>query len=98
MSTHNGACVELYGSVRAENALDFRRELVDAAAAMAGDVAINLGGVEFMDGSGIRAIVDLADALANDGRRLVVLSPAHIVERALAERAPNHPAIRVRRS
>jgi len=96
-ATDDAQRVALQGDVRAANSVDFQRELVDAAAATNGDVIIDLAHVEFMDGSGIRAILALGDALAVDGRRLVVLSPAHIVERALAELAPGHAAITVHR-
>lgn len=95
---HDTPCVALRGAVRSTNAFVFQRELVDAAAATPGDVTIDLSGVEFMDGSGVRAIVALADALQVDQRRLVVQSSAHIVERALAELAPGHDAIVIRRA
>jgi anti-anti-sigma factor len=96
-ATNDAQRVALQGDVRAANSYNFQRELVDAAAATNGDVIIDLAHVEFMDGSGVRAILALADALAVDGRHLMVLSPAHIVERALAELAPDHAAITVHR-
>jgi anti-anti-sigma regulatory factor len=76
------------GTVRARDDGWFERALADAIAGGARDLEIDLRHVEFMDGSGVRAIAAAAERLRNAGRRLIVRAPAYVIEVALAEVAP----------
>ena len=76
------------GTVRASDAGWFERALADGIASGAPDVEIDLRDVEFMDGSGVRALAATAERLRARGRRLILRAPAYVVEVALAELAP----------
>ena len=75
------------GTVRASDCGWFERTLADGIASAAPSVEIDLQDVEFMDGSGVRALAAAAERLRAAGRRLVVRAPAYVVEVALAELA-----------
>lgn len=76
------------GTVRATDDGWFERTLADGIASGAPNVEIDLQDVEFMDGSGVRALAATAERLRTTGRRLVLHAPAYVVEVALAELAP----------
>jgi anti-anti-sigma factor len=82
--------VELHpvGTVRASDDGWFERALADAIAGGAPDLEIDLRDVEFMDGSGVRAIAAAAERLRDAGRRLILRGPAYVIEVALAQVAP----------
>ena len=75
------------GTVRASDDGWFERTLADGIASGASDLEIDLRDVEFMDGSGVRALAAAAERLRVFGRRLIVRAPAYVVEVALAELA-----------
>jgi len=57
---------------------------VDGALDGQGDeLCLDLGGLEFVDSSGARAIMHAHDKAASLGSRLVILSPAPLVRRVL---------------
>lgn len=61
------------------------RELADALEteiARGGDVTLDLSGLEFIDSSGVRALIRAAEALQSKGR-LILRSPAPPVKRVL---------------
>jgi anti-anti-sigma factor len=76
------------GTVRASDNGWFERALANAIASGAANLEIDLRDVEFMDGSGVRAIAKAAERLRDAGRRLILRAPAYVVEVALAELAP----------
>src|SRR5262245_16726881 len=76
------------GTVRASDDGWFERALAHGIASGASNLEIDLRDVEFMDGSGVRALAAAAERLHACGRRLVVRAPAYVVEVALAELAP----------
>jgi hypothetical protein len=76
------------GTVRTCDDGWFDRLLADGIASGASNVEIDLRDVEFMDGSGVRALAATAERLHARGRRLVLRAPAYVVEVALAELAP----------
>lgn len=57
---------------------------VDAAIDGQGDeLCLDLGGLDFIDASGARAIVDAHDKAVNLGSRVVVVSPTPVVRQVL---------------
>jgi len=76
------------GTVRASDDGWFERALADAIASGAPNLELDLRDVEFMDGSGVRAIAAAAVRLRDSGGRLILRAPAYVVEVALAELAP----------
>jgi anti-anti-sigma regulatory factor len=76
------------GTVRATDGGWFERALADAVAGGTPDLEVDLRDVEFMDGSGVRALAAAAARLRDGGRRLILRGPAYVVEVALAELAP----------
>lgn len=54
-----------------------------AALAAPGDVVIDLGGVTFIDSTGLRALWSLRQAVASDGGRALLRSPSEPVIRVL---------------
>jgi anti-anti-sigma regulatory factor len=76
------------GTVRASDDGWFERTLADGIASGASNLEIDLRDVEFMDGSGVRALAATAERLRAAGRRLILRAPAYVVEVALAELAP----------
>jgi anti-anti-sigma factor len=75
------------GTVRASDNAWFERTLADGIASGAADIEIDLRDVEFMDGSGVRALAATAERLRAAGRRLILRGPAYVIEVALAELA-----------
>jgi anti-anti-sigma factor len=76
------------GTVRASDDGWFERTLDNGIASGAPNLEIDLRDVEFMDGSGVRALAAAAERLRARGRRLVLRAPAYVVEVALAELVP----------
>jgi anti-anti-sigma regulatory factor len=76
------------GTVRASDGAWFERTLADGIASGAPNVEVDLRDVEFMDGSGVRALAATAERLCAAGRRLILRGPAYVVEVAIAELAP----------
>ena len=76
------------GVVRAADGGWFERALADAIASSASSLEVDLRDIEFMDGSGVRALAETAERLRASGRRLILRAPAYVVEVALAELAP----------
>ena len=76
------------GTVRASDDGWFERTLATGIASGASNLEIDLRDVEFMDGSGVRALAATAERLRARGRRLILRAPAYVVEVALAELAP----------
>jgi len=76
------------GTVRASDDGWFERALADRIAGGASNLEIDLRDVEFMDGSGVRALADAAERLRARGHRLILRAPAYVVEVALTELAP----------
>jgi anti-anti-sigma regulatory factor len=76
------------GVVRAADGGWFERALADAIAGGAPTLEVDLRDVEFMDGSGVRALAAAAEQLSASGRGLILRGPAYVVEVALAELAP----------
>jgi anti-anti-sigma regulatory factor len=76
------------GTVRASDDGWFERTLADGIASGASNLEIDLRDVEFMDGSGVRALAATAERSCASGRRLILRGPAYVVEVALAELAP----------
>jgi len=76
------------GTVRAADSGWFERALADAVDRGAPNLEIDLRDVEFMDGSGVRALAAAAERLHTAGRRLILRAPAYVVGVALAELAP----------
>ncbi|MFD0688243.1 STAS domain-containing protein [Actinomadura fibrosa] len=67
------------GDVDVSNAPALTRALHAVRDRTPGDLHADLGGVEFIDVAGLRALIDGADDLAEDGRLLVLHSvPPHI--------------------
>ena len=77
------------GTVRSSDNGWFERALADAIVSDARNLELDLRDVEFMDGSGVRAIAAAAVRLRDAGRRLILRAPAYVVEVALAELAPS---------
>ena len=76
------------GTVRSSDNGWFERALAEEIVGGAGDIEVDLRDVEFMDGSGVRALAAAAERLRTSGRRLILRAPAYVVELALAELAP----------
>ena len=76
------------GTVRASDDGWFEQALADGVARGASNLEIDLRDVEFMDGSGVRALAATAERLRASGHRLILRGPAYVVEVALAELAP----------
>ena len=76
------------GVVRASDGDWFAHTLADAINSGASNLEVDLRDVEFMDGSGVRALAAAAERLCASGGRLILRGPAYVVEVALAELAP----------
>ena len=77
-----------FGVVRASDGDRFAHALADAIARGVSNLEVDLRDVEFMDGSGVRALAATAERLCASGGRLILRGPAYVVEVALAELAP----------
>ena len=55
---------------------DFRAVLADAARAGAERVVVDLGGVSFIDSTGLGSLIELHHRLRRDKRQLAVVAPA----------------------
>ena len=76
------------GTVRSSDDGWFEHALDAGIAGGAPNLEIDLRDVEFMDGSGVRALAATAERLRARGRRLILRAPAYVVEVALAELVP----------
>jgi anti-sigma B factor antagonist len=72
------------------------RDLTDTLSAMSGDgdVRLELSGLEFIDSSGLHALVQYAGSLDGDGDNLILANPSEMTARVfeIAEFA-KHPRI-----
>lgn len=53
-----------------------------------GDVRLEMQDLSFMDGAGVRALLEIARGLQHEGRLLVLVSPGYIVRKALSVLTP----------
>lgn len=80
--------VRLDGEVDASNA-SILGDIVALERLRHGDqVRLELGGLSFMDGAGVRALLAIARDLREDGGLLVLVSPGYIVRKALSVLTP----------
>ena len=84
--------------VRVEGELDLSvvdqlQERLDAAASDDVDVLVSLERCDFIDSTGIAAIVFAQKMLARRGRRLLACSPSRQVSRVLTLTGLNHPGL-----
>lgn len=80
--------VRLDGEVDASNA-SILAEIVALERLRHGDqVRLELDGLSFMDGAGVRALLAIARELREDGGLLVLVSPGYIVRKALSVLTP----------
>jgi anti-anti-sigma factor len=84
----NPSPIHPVGTVRSSDDGWFERALDAGIAGGAPNLEIDLRDVEFMDGSGVRALAATAERLRARGRRLILRAPAYVVEVALAELVP----------
>lgn len=71
--------VTVWGEIDVASAARFRELLDQAVAGRSDCVAVDMAGVEFMDGRGLTVLSDAADMLSSRGRRLAVCSvPARV--------------------
>lgn len=75
--------VAVFGEVDNTTAPDLERVLLDAIDGTRGDVVVDLGGVTFMDSSGVNILVRCFKRLEPDGRALVVRQPTRAVRLVL---------------
>ncbi|MFP5256505.1 MAG: STAS domain-containing protein [Acidimicrobiia bacterium] len=81
VTTVGGAtCLRLRGELDAATAVELGAHV---AAATSPEVQIDLGGVTFMDSSGLAAVLEAHRRLAVQHRRLVVLDRSPAVQRVL---------------
>jgi anti-anti-sigma factor len=78
----SGRGFRLVGELDASNVSELR-ELLEPAVAEGGDITLDLGGLAFMDSSGIQILVTTAQGLGDRGT-LVLLSPGPLVRRLLS--------------
>ena len=71
--------LRLIGDLDLATVDDFKPVL--EAAAGAGDVTLELSGLQFIDSSGIRALLQFYVSLRESGRNLVLVSPTPFVSR-----------------
>jgi anti-sigma B factor antagonist len=74
-----GALVAPHGELDMGTQEELRAVLVEQAAA--GDVTLDLAGIRFLDTSGLRLILETAEASRRDGFRFTVLPGAPSVQR-----------------
>ena len=75
----NDQVVTAVGEIDADTA----PELASAIESIPGDVKVDLAGIEFMDSSGIRVLIDAHQALAAHSHTLTLVRPAPAVMRVL---------------
>jgi len=77
--------IAIAGEIDSSNAIRFAEML---GALRSEDSYVDLSGVELMDGSGVRVLLDEAWRLRAQGHVLVLISPGYIVRRALSVLTP----------
>lgn len=77
--------IAIAGEIDSSNATRFAEML---GALRSEDSYVDLSGVELMDGSGVRVLLDEAWRLRAEGHVLVLISPGYIVRRALSVLTP----------
>jgi anti-anti-sigma factor len=78
-----GPVVEVEGEIDLTTADQLAGQIANAAASHPGDVAVDLGGVSFMDSTGIFVLVMAVRALEPFGRRLTVRNARPAARRTL---------------
>lgn len=79
-STEGATCLRLRGELDAATAVELRSHV---AASSSPEVHLDLGGVTFMDSSGLAAVLEARRRLALEHRQLVVGDRSPIVQRVL---------------
>ncbi len=77
-----GAVLRLAGEVDAHSAPMPAAQL-DPLPAGGADVVLEISGIEFMDSSGLRVMIEAHDRAVAEGRRLVLRAPSPAVRRLL---------------
>ena len=80
--------VRLDGEVDASNASILAEIVALERLRHGGHVRLELEGLSFMDGAGVRALLSIARDLREDGGLLVLVSPGYIVRKALSVLTP----------
>jgi anti-anti-sigma factor len=80
--------VRLEGEVDLTNAGLLAEIVAAERARRPGDVRLEMAGLSFMDGAGVRALLDIARDLRDEGCLLVLVSPGYIVRKALSVLTP----------
>ncbi|MGZ5288421.1 MAG: STAS domain-containing protein [Actinomycetota bacterium] len=80
--------VRLDGEVDASNASILAEIVALEGPRLGGHVRLELDGLSFMDGAGVRALLSIARELREDGGLLVLVSPGYIVRKALSVLTP----------
>jgi anti-sigma B factor antagonist len=75
------SAVVVHGEIDAHTAPRLAEHLATLPAE--GDIELDLAGVEFMDSSGLRVLIDVHQRADGDGRRLVVRRPSPSVARLI---------------
>lgn len=65
------------GEVDLSNAVSVQEQLLDAVPNTATALVLDLSGTGYLDSSGIRLILELAERLSNHGQRLELVVPDH---------------------
>src|SRR5690349_9693560 len=78
------AVVEVAGEVDMASAPELSMQLGEAAWLTAGRLQVDLGGVTFFGGAGVRALVKTDRRLGSTGRGLRVVNASPVVHRVLA--------------
>jgi anti-sigma B factor antagonist len=83
---HTGAQtrIELVGELDIASAERFEEELLGAERDPATTLVLDLRGVEFIDSTGLRAVIAAHERAQAEGRRLVIVRGAMAVERVLS--------------
>lgn len=77
----NTCLIQLYGELDIASAETLERELRRAEASVESTVVVDLSGLDFIDSSGLRVLVDAASRAEQDGARLGILRGGAQVER-----------------
>jgi anti-anti-sigma factor len=80
--------VRLEGEVDASNASTLAEIVALERLRLGGNVRLELDGLSFMDGAGVRALLTIARDLGEEGGLLVLVSPGYIVRKALSVLTP----------
>ncbi len=75
--------LSLCGEIDAHSAPALRVALEQCLSAGSGEVRLHMGGVGFMDSSGLRAVIEANHAALRDDRALVLVAPTPIVRRLI---------------